>query len=167
MIQVYTGDGKGKTTASLGLAIRAAGAGKKVYIGQFIKGRQYSELKSLRKIKNITLEQFGRGCFIKGKPKPKDQELACAGLKKIRDIAAKRKFDVIILDEINVALDLKLLECREVLELLKNIPEIIEVVLTGRNAPFEILKAADLVSHIKDVKHYFRKGLKARRGIEY
>ncbi len=167
MIQVYTGDGKGKTTASLGLAIRAAGAGKKVYIGQFIKGLDFSELKCLRKLKNITLEQFGRGCFIKGKPNHKDLELACAGLKKIQDIAVKRKFDVIILDEINVALDLKLLECGKVLELLKNIPKRIEVVLTGRNAPLEILKAADLVSHIKEIKHYFRKGLKARRGIEY
>ena len=167
MIQVYTGDGKGKTTASLGLAIRAVGAGKKVYIGQFIKGLEYNELKSLRKLKNITLEQFGRGCFIKGKPELKDLELACEGLKKIKDITAKRKFDVIILDEINIALDLKLLECREVVKLLKNTPKSIEMVLTGRNAPPEILKAADLVSHIKEIKHYFRKGQKARRGIEY
>ena len=167
MIQVYTGDGKGKTTAALGLAIRAAGAGKHVFIGQFIKGLEYCELKSLKKFRNIKVEQFGRGCFIKGKPGRKDLDLACAGLNRIRDIAKKQKFELIILDEINVALYLKLLECREVLELIKNIPEKTELVLTGRNAPKEIIKIADLVSVILDVKHYFRKGQIARRGIEY
>jgi cob(I)alamin adenosyltransferase len=167
MIQVYTGNGKGKTTAALGLAIRAAGAGKHVFIGQFIKGRSYSELKSLKKFNNISIEQFGRGCFIKGRPGSKDRELACAGLRKIMDIVKKRKFELIILDEINIALDLKLLECRELLKLIKNTPKKTELVLTGRNAPAEIIKIADLVSEIKEVKHYFRKGLKARRGIEY
>jgi cob(I)alamin adenosyltransferase len=167
MIQVYTGNGKGKTTASLGLALRAAGAGRKVFIGQFIKGLDYCELKSLNKLKNITLEQFGRGCFIRGKPKPKDLELAAAGLERVKNIVSGRKFQLIVLDEINVALDLKLLDCCQVLQLLKNIPDDIEVVLTGRDAPRQILKIADLVSHIKDVKHYYRKGLKARKGIEY
>jgi cob(I)alamin adenosyltransferase len=167
MIQVYTGDGKGKTTAALGLAIRAAGAGKHVFIGQFIKGLEYSELRSLKKFKNIKVEQFGRGCFIKRKPGLKDIELATAGLNKIRDIVKKQKFDLIILDEINVALDLGLLESEEVLKLVKKIPKKIELVLTGRNAPAELIKTADLVSEIKEVKHYFRKGQVARRGIEF
>jgi cob(I)alamin adenosyltransferase len=167
MIQIYTGNGKGKTTASLGLAVRAAGAGKKVYIGQFIKGLDYNELKPLKKISNIKIEQFGRGCFIKGKPRQEDIRLACAGFNKIKNIAAKKEFDVVILDEINVALDLKLLDCREVLEFIKSVPAEVELVLTGRNAPEKLLKAADLVSDIKEVKHYFRKGQKARRGIEY
>ncbi len=167
MIQIYTGDGKGKTTASLGLAIRAAGAGKKVFIGQFLKGFNCSELKALKKFNNIKLKQFGRDCFIKNTPNPEDISLACQGLKIIRDIAAKRKFEVIILDEINVALDLKLLDCQEVLKILKKIPKRIEVVLTGRNAPEEILEIADLISQIKEVKHYYQKGLKARKGIEY
>ncbi len=167
MIQIYTGNGKGKTTASLGLAIRAAGADKKVFIGQFIKGMDCSELKALKKFKNIKIEQFGRDTFIKHPPEAEDIKLACLGLKKIRKIAAKKEFDVIILDEINVALDLKLLNCREVLKLLKSIPKRIEVVLTGRNAPGEILKIADLVSQVKEIKHYYQNGLKARKGIEY
>ena len=167
MIQIYTGDGKGKTTAALGLAIRAAGAGKHVFIGQFIKGLEYCELRSLKKFRNIKVEQFGRGCFIKGKPGRKDKELACAGLNRIREIAKKQKFDLIILDEINVALDLKLVDCGEVLELIKNTPEKIELVLTGRDAPADLIKTADLVSEIREVKHYFRKGQIARRGIEY
>jgi cob(I)alamin adenosyltransferase len=167
MIQVYTGNGKGKTTAALGLAIRAAGAGQKVYIGQFLKGRPYSELKSLKKFKNITVEQFGRVCFIKKEPAQIDIDLACAGLKKVWSIAKGGKFALIILDEINVALDLKLLECREVLRLIKSFPKKTEIVLTGRNAPKEILKAADLISEIKEIRHYFGKGRKARRGIEY
>jgi cob(I)alamin adenosyltransferase len=167
MIQIYTGNGKGKTTASLGLALRASGAGMKVFIGQFIKGSDYSELKSLKKIKNIKLEQFGRGIFIKGIPKQQDLKLAASGLEKIRIAAASGKFHMFILDEINVALDLKLLNTKKVLELLKTIPNTVEVVLTGRNAPKEILKAADLISDIKEVKHYFHKGKLARRGIEY
>jgi cob(I)alamin adenosyltransferase len=167
MIQVYTGDGKGKTTAALGLAIRAAGAGKHVFIGQFIKGRDYCELISLKKFRTIKVEQFGRGCFIKGKPALQDVKIACAGLNKVRNIAKKQKFDLIILDEINVALDLRLLKCQEVLELIRNISKKTEIVLTGRNAPAELIKVADLVSVIKDVKHYFRKGQIARRGIEY
>ncbi len=167
MIQVYTGNGKGKTTAALGLAVRAAGAGKKVYIGQFIKGRNYCELRALKKFKNIKIDQFGRGCFIKKKPAGKDIELARAGLEKAKKIAEKQKFDLIILDEINVALDLKLLKCREVLKFIKSVPRKIELVLTGRNAPRAVIKAADLVSRINEVKHYFQKGLKARRGIEY
>ena len=167
MIQVYTGNGKGKTTAALGLAIRAAGAGRKVYIGQFIKGLEYCELKSLKKFKNIKVEQFGRGCFIKRKPAQKDIDLACAGLKKVWAIAGNKKFTLIILDEINVALDLKLLECREVLRLIKSFPKKTELVLTGRNAPQEIIKIADLVSEIREVKHYYCQGQTARRGIEY
>lgn len=167
MIQVYTGDGKGKTTAGLGLAIRAAGAGKKVYIAQFVKGRECSESNVLKKIKNIKIEQFGSGYFIKGKPRRKDIEAAGAGFKKIIGILKKNKFDVIILDEINVAMDLKLLDCHDVLKLIKNTSKKIELILTGRNAPREILKCADLVSRIKEIKHYFKSGLKARKGIEY
>ena len=167
MIQVYTGNGKGKTTASLGLALRAAGAGLKVYIGQFIKGKNYSELKALQKIKNIKVEQFGRGCFIKKTPQQKDIELAKKGLEKIKRIVFQRIYDVVILDEINVALYLKLLELKEVVGLMRRNPKKVELILTGRNAHPEILKLADLVSEIKDVKHYFKMGVKARKGIEY
>lgn len=167
MIQVYTGNGKGKTTASLGLALRAAGAGLKVYIGQFVKGRHYSELNSLKKIKNIKVEQLGTSCFIKKKPNKRDIELAKIGLEKIKKIISKRTYDMVILDEINIALNLKVLKLKDVIDILKKTPKSLELVLTGRYAPQAVLKLADLVSEIKEVKHYFNKGIKAREGIEY
>lgn len=167
MIQVYTGNGKGKTTAALGLALRAAGAGLKVYIGQFIKGKEYSELVALKKFKNIKVEQFGRGRFIREKLSRQDLESAKRGIEKIKKIIADNIYDVVILDEINIALHLKLLSPKEVLGLMKNTPRKIELVLTGRCAGQSIIKNADLVSDIKERKHYFRKGLRARRGIEY
>ena len=167
MIQVYTGNGKGKTTAAFGLALRAAGAGLKVYIGQFLKGRNYSELKTLKKIKNIKVEQFGRRCFIKKAPDKKDIILAKSGLEKIKKIIAKKNYDMVILDEINIALKLKLLDLKEVIKLIKKTPKNLELILTGRYAPSAILKIADLVSQIKEVKHYYKKGIKARKGIEF
>ena len=167
MIQIYTGNGKGKTTAALGLALRAAGAGLKVYIGQFVKRGNYSELKALKKLKNVRIEQFGRSCLVKKRPGKKDLEAACRGLKKIKAAISKQGCDVVILDEINVALKLKLIRIEDVVELIKEAPEDIELILTGRGAPREILQSADLVSEIKEIKHYFRKGIKARKGIEY
>jgi cob(I)alamin adenosyltransferase len=167
MIQVYTGNGKGKTTAALGLALRAVGAGLKVYIGQFIKGNSYSEIKILKKIRGIKVEQYGRGCFIKGKPKQADIELARKGLRQAGRIIAAGKYDLVILDEINVALSLGLLSLNDVVKLLKSVPKQVEVVLTGRYAHPKIKRLADLVSEMKDVKHYYKKGVKARRGIEY
>jgi cob(I)alamin adenosyltransferase len=118
MIHIYTGDGKGKTTAALGLALRAAGAGLRVYIGQFIKGRYYNEFEILKKISKLKIEQYGRGCFIRGKPDEEDIALACKGLECARQIIAKRAYDLVILDEINVALHLGLLKINEVLKLL-------------------------------------------------
>ncbi len=167
MIQIYTGNGKGKTTAALGLALRAAGAGLKVYIGQFIKGKDYSELCSLKKIKNIKIEQFGRGCFIRGKPSQKDIELAQSGLAKIKRIISRKIYGVVILDEVNVALYLKLLKLKELVGLLKKVPAKTELILTGRYAHPQIMKLADLVTEFKEKKHYFKKGVKARKGIEY
>ncbi|MCM8781137.1 MAG: cob(I)yrinic acid a,c-diamide adenosyltransferase [Candidatus Omnitrophica bacterium] len=167
MIQVYTGNGKGKTTAALGLALRAAGAGFRVFIGQFCKGRTYSELKSLRKIGNIKVEQFGRRCFIKKNPDATDKELARQGFERIKMIIKEGFYNIVILDEINIALRYKLLDLDEVLELIKNTPKQVELVFTGRFAPKRIIDVADLVSWIRDVKHYYKKGIKARRGIEF
>ncbi|RJO63538.1 MAG: cob(I)yrinic acid a,c-diamide adenosyltransferase [Candidatus Omnitrophota bacterium] len=167
MIHVYTGEGKGKTTAALGLAVRAAGAGLRVFIGQFIKGRAYSECRSLKKIKNIKTEQFGRGCFIKRSPSARDIALAQQGLKRIEGYLRKNCYDIVILDEINVAVKLKLLTPDEVVSFLKRAPRHLELILTGRSAGKAILQLADLVSEIKEVKHYYRKGIKARKGIEY
>ena len=167
MIQVYTGNGKGKTTAALGLAIRAAGSGLQVYIGQFVKGKKYGELKALKKIKNIKVEQLGSTCFIKKAPTKKDIALAKNGLEKIRKIISQRIYHMVILDEINIALRLELLALEDVISLIRKTPKKIELVLTGRYAHPEILKIADLVSEIKERKHYFKKGVKARKGIEF
>jgi len=167
MIHIYTGNGKGKTTAALGLALRASGAGLKVYIGQFIKGRNYSELETLKKLKNITVEQFGRGCFITGKPDKKDIEIAQKGLEKIKKIIAERSYDVVILDEINIAVKLKLLAQREVISIMKKVSPRCELILTGRYAHPDFFKFAHLVSEIREGKHYYRQGQKARKGIEY
>jgi cob(I)alamin adenosyltransferase len=167
LIQVYTGNGKGKTTAALGLALRAAGAGLKVFIGQFIKGKNYSELTALKKIKNIKVEQFGRGCFIKKTAHAKDIAAAKKGLLKIKKIISQETYDMVILDEINIALKLHLLELKEVISLIKKATKKPELVLTGRYAHPKILKLADLVSEMKERKHYYKGGIKARKGIEY
>ncbi len=166
MIQVYTGRGKGKTTAALGLAIRAAGAGLKVYICQFVKGRNCSELNSLKKLKNIKLEQFGSCCFIR-KINQNDLQYAKNGLIACSKAIKSGKYDLVILDEINIASKLKLLNSKDICALLKQTPKKTEIILTGRGASKEIMKCADLVSEIKEIKHYFHKGIKAREGIEF
>lgn len=166
-VQVYTGDGKGKTTAALGLALRAAGAGLRVYIGQFMKKRGYSELKSLRRFKSaIKIEQFGRQRFIGQKLLKKDKLLAQEGFEKIKKIIQDGKYDLVILDEINLALNYGLLSEKEVAMVVRDRPRGQEIVLTGRNAPRDIIELADLVTEMKEIKHYFSKGVKARAGIE-
>ena len=167
MIQVYTGNGKGKTTAALGLALRASGAGLNVYIGQFAKGGCYSEIKALKKIGNIKVEQFGRRCFIKKEPELVDVEMANRGLKKIMKVVAQKRYQMIIMDEINIALRLKLISLDDLVSFIKSVPRKLELVLTGRYAHPKIIKLADLVSHIQEKKHYYTKGVKARRGIEF
>ncbi|MEI6631383.1 MAG: cob(I)yrinic acid a,c-diamide adenosyltransferase [bacterium] len=166
MIQVYTGYGKGKTTAALGLALRAAGAGFRVYIIQFLKKGCYSEIKALRGIKNIRLQQYGRGCFLKKKPTAGDFGLARKGLQKAKQVIINNDYRVVILDEINVALKLGLLKIEEVASLLKNSPKNKEIILTGRYLHPRIKKLAHLVSEIKEVKHYFRQGIKCRKGFD-
>lgn len=166
MIQVYTGKGKGKTTAALGLALRAAGAGLRVYIAQFAKGQSCSELKSLKKIKGITIEQFGSCRFIK-RVTAKDIAGAKRAIKTVATAIQSRAFEVVVLDEVNVALKLNLFGLKDVLSIIKKAPKKIEIILTGRDAPKEILHAADLVSEVREIKHYFQKGIPARKGIEF
>lgn len=167
LVEIYTGNGKGKTTAALGLALRAAGAGQKVYILQFIKGKAYSELKALKKIKNITLEQGGRGCFIGKKPKKADIDCARKAFIKAEKNINSGVYDVVILDEANVALHFGLIDVKDMLCLIKNKPRKVELVLTGRRSPRILLKHAHLVTDMREIKHPYRKGVKARRGIEY
>lgn len=166
-VHVYTGNGKGKTTAALGLALRAICAGKKIYIGQFIKGMHYSELDAVKYLPNLVIEQYGRGCFICGKPTEEDIKLARNGLKRAREILNGQTFDIVILDEINVAIFYKLLDVVEVLELITNRPRDVELILTGRYAPKEVVEMADLVTEMVEVKHYYRQGVPARKGIEF
>lgn len=168
-IQVYTGNGKGKTTAALGLALRAAGYKHKVYIGQFLKGQKYGELLSAKKLSPyITIEQFGRKGFIHVTKDPDEEDIKRAkrGLKKCLEAMLSRKYRIIILDEINVAVDLNLITEEEVHEFLDKRPEDVEIILTGRYAPPSFLKRADLVTEMKEKKHYYKKGVKAREGIE-
>ena len=167
LVQIYTGNGKGKTTAALGLALRAAGAGFKVYIGQFIKNKAYSEIKALKNIKNIKIEQYGRGCFIKKKPKKIDIAYAEKGLSKARKNIVSGKYDVVILDEVNIALSLGLIKMKDIFNLIKHKPISVELVLTGRYCPRKLLKYAALVTEMKEIKHPYKKGIKARLGIEY
>lgn len=167
MIHVYTGDGKGKTTAAIGLAIRAAGAGFRVYIMQFVKGRKYCEHAALNKLKAITVEQCGRRCFISGIPTEKDYQMCQNGFSRIQDIVRNGRYDMVVLDEICIALSYKLISRRQIEAFVRNVPDDIELVLTGRNAPRYLIAAADLVSEIKEVKHYYSRGVRARRGIEF
>ncbi|OAG27453.1 cob(I)yrinic acid a,c-diamide adenosyltransferase [Thermodesulfatator autotrophicus] len=166
-VQVYTGNGKGKTTAALGLALRALGAGFKVFLGQFLKSGEYSEIKALKKFEPaIEVFQFGRGCFIKGKPSEEDIRLAKEGFSLCREKILSGEFNLVILDELNLVLHFGLLELDAVLELLKIRPKHIEIVITGRYAPPELIQAADLVTEMREIKHYYQQGILARRGIE-
>lgn len=165
-IQIYTGNGKGKTTAAFGLALRAVGAGLKVYIAQFVKGMEYSELNSISKIENITLEQFGRNCFIKNEPEQEDIDIAQLGFKKVCNVVNNENYDVIICDEINIALYYKLISLKDVMNLIKNKPDPVELILTGRKMPTELIELADLVTEMKEIKHYYNNGVQARKGIE-
>jgi cob(I)alamin adenosyltransferase len=166
-IQVYTGNGKGKTTAALGLALRAAGAGLKVYFAQFIKGMKYSEHTALEALAdNITVRQYGRNCFIKGSPEAEDIKIAREGFFEIRGLILSGIYQVVILDEINIAIHYKLLSVQELLDLFHVKPDDVEVIITGRNADQRIIDAADLVTEMREVKHYYNHGVPARDGIE-
>lgn len=166
-IHVYTGDGKGKTTASLGLAVRAAGAGLKVFIAQFVKGRDYSELKTLDYLRDwITIRRYGRKSFIHGNPRPEDIQAAQKGISQVREVLLSGDYDLVILDEINIAVFLKIITVEEVMNLISLKPDNVELVLTGRRAPEEVIRRADLVTEMKSIKHYYDKGVQARTGIE-
>ena len=167
-IQVYTGNGKGKTTAAFGLSLRAVGAGKKVFFAQFVKGKMYAEIEAVnRYLPDITIKQYGLGCFIVDKPTQKDIEAAQEGLKEISEIIQAGKYDVIVLDEASIALFYNLFTVESLIDIIKSKPETTEIIITGRYAPPELIEIADLVTEMKEVKHYYNKGVEAREGIEY
>lgn len=167
-IQVYTGDGKGKTTAALGLALRAAGAGLKVFIAQFIKKRRCSEHIALERFKDlITIKQYGAG-FLKKRGVSKSAiNIVKKGFDEVKGIILSGAFDIVILDEINIAVHHKLIDVKDIIELLRSKPSGVEVVLTGRYADRRIIEMADLVTEMREIKHYYKKGVKARKGIEH
>lgn len=167
--QIYTGNGKGKTTSVLGLIVRAAGAGLKVYFGQFVKNSEYSEIKILKKrFPEVTVEQFGGkdGCFINREPNTDDFNSADNGYRRAMEALKSHKYDIVILDEINIALHYRIISEEQAMSLVDERPEDVELIFTGRYAPQKFIDRADLVSEINDVKHYFNNGVEARDGIE-
>lgn len=166
-IQVYTGNGKGKTTAALGLTLRAAGAGKRVFFAQFIKGRRYSEVKAIEQfLPTVEIKQYGLDCFIAKKPTQADIDAAQKGLNEIKEIILSGKYDIIVLDEANIALFYGLFSVQELIDVITQKPTETEIIITGRYAPPELIEVADLVTEMKEIKHYFNKGIEARIGIE-
>jgi cob(I)alamin adenosyltransferase len=172
LVIVYTGNGKGKTTAALGMALRAAGHEKKTLIVQFIKSFQnYGEIKFAKKYHcGITIKTMGKGYVkIKGDRFPFKEHVksAKAAFQFAKDQIFSKKYDIVVLDEINIALDKKLLTIQEVAELIQQKPPQLHLILTGRSAPRKLIQIADLVSEVKEIKHPFRKGMSAQKGIEY
>jgi len=167
-VQVYTGNGKGKTTAALGLALRAAGAGLKVLIVQFVKKKKCSEHRVLKKFGSlITMKQHGKGFLLKRKANQSDREGARAGLEAAKEAMRSKEYDVVILDEANIAVKCGLLSADDLIEVISARPVSIELVITGRYADAKVVRAADLVTEMREVKHYRKKGVEAREGIEY
>jgi cob(I)alamin adenosyltransferase len=165
-VQVYTGNGKGKTTAAIGLAVRALGAGFRVYFAQFLKCGDYSEKKMLQSFSGLTHRQYGLGGFVMRTPSEEDKAEASRGVEDAKAALLSEEYGVVILDEANVACSLGLISKDDIMSLLKCRPEKTELVLTGRNAPPELIEAADLVTEMREIKHYFNAGVAARKGIE-
>lgn len=169
LTQVYTGNGKGKTTAAFGLALRAIGRGLQVYVVQFIKGGfDYGELYVLKQLPNFKMAAFGRGKFItEMPPTEQDVKLAREAFDLAQKVVRSGEYDVVVLDEVNVALNLRLIGVDEVVHLIKNKPKHVELILTGRYAPPEVIGVADLVTEMKEIKHPYTRGISPRKGIEY
>ena len=165
-VHVYTGDGKGKTTAALGLALRAAGAGLRVYIAQFAKGRTCSELTALQRFDDlITIQQFGRPTLITT-PAPEDIAAAQTGLTHARTALTSGPYQLVILDEANIAVHFNLFSVDDLLALIADKPKDVELVITGRRAHPRVIDRADLVTEMQPIKHYHDQGVPARPGID-
>ena len=167
-VQIYTGNGKGKTTAALGLITRAVGYNFKIFLCQFLKGRDYGELHTLQKFETVTYERYGRGVFIKNKEfvTDEDKKLMREGYESLKNALLSGEYDIVIADEILGTLRYDLISVDEIKFLIKNKPKTTELVLTGRNAPDELIEMADLVTEMKEFKHSFQKVVMARKGIE-
>ena len=165
---MYTGPGKGKTTAALGLGLRAAGAGFKVHMIQFMKGRRYSEIDAIENLPNFTVSQHGRDEFVsKESPEQIDIDMAQEGFSHAKEIIKNGEHDLIILDELNVAVDYNLISVDDVIKLIEEKPEKLELILTGRDAHPELVKMADVVTEMLEIKHPYQEGVLARKGIDF
>lgn len=167
MVQVYTGAGKGKTTAALGAALRAIGAGYKVFLAQFVKGKIYHELSVISEIDNFDYVQYGRGCFIEAEPTAEDILAAQKGLQHVEELLIKGDYGLIILDEALIAVYFKLFSTKDLLQTIAKRARGVEVIITGRYAEEALMKEADLVTEMQEIKHYFQQGVAARKGFEY
>jgi cob(I)alamin adenosyltransferase len=167
-IQLYTGNGKGKTTAALGAALRAVGHGKRVAMIQFMKGRLYGELAAARKLDGFTIEQYGRDEFVDPKnPDPVDRDLAERGWKRAEELVRGGGLDMLILDEINIAVAYGLVSLEAVVLFMERKPKDLELIMTGRYAPAEMVTRADTVTEMREIRHHFSRGVTARKGIEF
>ena len=168
LIMVFTGDGKGKTTAAVGQAVRALGHGYRVYMIHFMKGRDYGEFLATEHMPNLTVVRAGRDCFVcRDNPDPVDVELAGEGFAQAEKAILSGDYDMVVLDEINVAVDYGLIAEEDLLNLLKKKPDGVSVILTGRSASAELVKMADMVSEVLAIKHHYDKGAEGCKGIEY
>lgn len=169
LVELFTGDGRGKTSAALGIALRALGCGRRVHIVYFMKGGfPYSEQKALAHLPNVSYQRFGGLHFVNPKDvKPEDKEEAGKALAAAREAMLSGKYDVVILDEVNIAAAWGLVDTAEVVKLIRERPENVELILTGRYAPKELIELADLVTEMVKVKHPYDKGIASREGIDY
>lgn len=168
LVMVLTGNGKGKTTAALGMALRAVGHGGQVVVVQFMKGRTYGELKAVKEMPHFQIIKGGRDVFVdKDNPAEIDLKMAQESFAKARDYVNSGRYKMVVLDEINVAVHYGLIQASDVLQLIEQRPEHVDLVLTGRYMPEEFFEIADLISEVKEVKHHYQKGIPARSGIEY
>jgi cob(I)alamin adenosyltransferase len=170
LVSIFTGDGKGKTTAAIGMVIRAAGHGLRVFVVFFMKGKDYvhGEFAILSKLPNVTMASFGqRGWVHKDAVKPEYKEQAGLALASAREAMLSGSYDLVVLDEVNVAIASKLVELDEVVRLINDKPRNVELILTGRNADPRLVQRADLVTEMLMIKHPYAKGIKARKGIDY
>lgn len=169
LVMVITGNGKGKTTSAFGQALRALGHGYRVCIIQFMKGRKYGEILAAEKyLPDLTIIQSGFDSFVmRGNPAPVDVDMARQGMEKAREVIQSGEYNMVILDEINVAVDFHLIPEEKVIKLIREKPPEMDIILTGRYAPERIKELADMVSEIVEVKHHYNAGVKGRAGIEF
>jgi cob(I)alamin adenosyltransferase len=166
-VQIYTGNGKGKTTAAIGLAVRALGAGWRVFFGQFLKTGRYSEHTILSRFPGqLTVKTYGRDVFIRGEPEDEDRRLAQQGIAELAEIVASGAYRLVVLDEANVAVHLGLITVEQIIDLVDKRAKGVELVITGRHADPRLLARADLVTEMQEVKHYYHRGVPARTGVE-